>query len=105
MSIIFFDQADEFHPQLCLSDQCYTKVYHMFFGEAKDQADELITRDILFSQPVVTNKFKLIVNEASPSVAIKMDVIGMPPDKKYEADPVLDPISYEDGNYENDTFY
>ena len=72
----------------------------MFFGEAKDQADELITRDILFSQPVVTNKFKLIVNEASPSVAIKMDVIGMPPDKKYDADPVLDPISYEDGNYE-----
>ena len=72
----------------------------MFFGEAKDQADELITRDILFSQPVVTNKFKLIVDEASPSVAIKMDVIGMPPDKKYEADPVLDPISYEDGNYE-----
>ena len=72
----------------------------MFFGEAKDQADELITRDILFSQPVVTNKFKLIVDEASPSVAIKMDVIGMPPNKKYDADPVLDPISYEDGNYE-----
>ena len=77
----------------------------MFFGEAKDQADELITRDILFSQPVVTNKFKLIVNEASPSVAIKMDVIGMPPDKKYEADPVLDPISYEDGNYEGFIIY
>ena len=77
----------------------------MFFGEAKDQADELITRDILFSQPVVTNKFKLIVDEASPSVAIKMDVIGMPPDKKYEADPVLDPISYEDGNYEGFIIY
>ena len=77
----------------------------MFFGEAKDQADELITRDILFSQPVVTNKFKLIVDEASPSVAIKMDVIGMPPDKKYEADPVLDPISYEDGNYEGFMIY
>ena len=77
----------------------------MFFGEAKDQADELITRDILFSQPVVTNKFKLIVDEASPSVAIKMDVIGMPPDKKYEADPVLDPISYEDGNYKSFTIY
>ena len=77
----------------------------MFFGEAKDQADELITRDILFSQPVVTNKFKLIVDEASPSVAIKMDVIGMPPDKKYEADPVLDPISYEDGNHESFIIY
>ena len=77
----------------------------MFFGEAKDQADELITRDILFSQPVVTNKFNLIVDEASPSVAIKMDVIGMPPDKKYEADPVLDPISYEDGNYQGFIIY
>ena len=69
----------------------------MFFGEANDQDDELITRDIFLSQPVVTNKLKLIIRTAPDSVVFKMDLIGMPPDKKYAADPVLTPLPYEDG--------
>ena len=69
----------------------------MFFGNANDQEDELITRKILLSQPVVTNKFKLIIRKASDTVVFKLDVIGMPPDKKYDADPVLTPLPYEEG--------
>ena len=69
----------------------------MFFGDVRDQKDELITREILLSQPVVTNKLKLIIRNAPDSVVFKMDLIGMPPDKKYAADPVLTPLPYEDG--------
>ena len=70
----------------------------MFFGNAGDQENELITRRIILSQPVVTNKFKLIIRKAADTVVFKLDVIGMPPDKKYDADPVLSPLSYEEGN-------
>ena len=71
--------------------------YQMFFGNASDQTNELISRDIYFSTPVVTNKFKLIVGKAPDSIVFQLDVIGMPPDKKYEADPVLTPQAYEEG--------
>ena len=70
----------------------------MFFGNANDQANELIERDIVLSQPVATNKFKLIVQKDPDTVVFKLDVIGMPPYKKYDADPVLTPLAYEDGN-------
>ena len=81
---------------MCSSDQCSTGVYHIFFGNATDQDDNITNREILFPQPIVTNKFKLIFKKAATSVVIKMDLLGMPPDKKYESDPVLDPIAYED---------
>ena len=69
----------------------------MFFGNADDQENALIARTILLSQPVVTNKFKLIIRKAADTVVFKLDVIGMPPNKKYDADPVLSPLSYEEG--------
>ena len=70
----------------------------MFYGNASDQEDEKITRNILLPQPVVTDKFKLIVDNGPDSVVFKMDVIGMPPDKKYEVDPILTPQLFEEGN-------
>ena len=73
----------------------------MFFGNASEQSDDLITRNIFFAQPVVTNRFKIIVYQAASSVVFKMDLIGMAPDQKYRADPVLDSNSYEDGNIQN----
>ena len=54
----------------------------MFYGTASVQANEVISRDIYLPDPVVTNKFRLIVRKGAESVVIKMDVIGMPPDKK-----------------------
>ena len=71
----------------------------MFFGNASDQADDLITRDIIFAQPVVTTEFMIIVKESCKAVVLKIDVIGMSPEKKYDTDPVLNPAPYEDGNY------
>ena len=68
----------------------------MFFGNADDQST-VITRTIMLSQPVVTNKFKLIIRKAADTVVFKLDVIGMPPNKKYDADPVLTPLPYEEG--------
>ena len=70
----------------------------MFLGNASEQPTELISRDIFISQPVVTNKLKLTVKKGSDSVVVKLDVIGMPPDKKKDADPVLEPQLYEEGN-------
>ena len=68
----------------------------MFYGNASDQAKEVISRDIYFPDPVVTNKFRLIVQKGAESVVMKMDVIGMPPDKKYNADPMLTPQLYQE---------
>ena len=70
----------------------------MFYGNASDQEDEKITRNILIPQPVVTDKFKLTVDNGPDSVVFKMDVIGMPPNKKYEVDPILTPQLFEEGN-------
>ena len=69
----------------------------MFYGNASEQMGDRISRDIMFPQPVVTDNFQLIVKKAAPSVLMKIDLIGMPPGKKYEADPVLEPKPYEDG--------
>ena len=83
-----------------MQNQCHIlqpDTYYMFFGDANDQTNELITRKIILSQPVVTNKFKLILLKAADTVVFKLDVIGMPPDKKYDADPVLTPLPYEEG--------
>ena len=70
----------------------------MFFGNATSQDDSVITRDIVFPQAVVTNKFKIIVTKSVPAVVFKMDLIGMHPDEKYRADPVFESNLYEDGN-------
>ena len=68
----------------------------MFYGNASVQANEVIQRDIYLPDPVVTNKFRLSVRKGAESVVIKMDVIGMPPYKKYNADPMLTPQLYQE---------
>ena len=73
----------------------------MFYGNASEQPTEVISRDIYLPNPVVTNKFRLIVRKGVESVVVKMDVIGMPPDKKYDADPMLTPQLYEEGKIGN----
>ena len=70
----------------------------MFYGNATDQENEVITRNIFLSQPVVTNKFRLIIKKAPDTVVFKLDVIGMSPDRKYDADPVLTQQLFEEGN-------
>ena len=71
--------------------------HYMFYGNATDQSNELITRNIYLSQPVVTNKFRLIIKNAPDTVVFKLDVIGMSPDRKYDADPILTPQLFEEG--------
>ena len=68
----------------------------MFYGNASVQANEVISRNIYLPDPVVTNKFRLIVRKGAESAVIKMDVIGMPPDKKYNADPMLTSQLYQE---------
>ena len=50
------------------------------------------------TQPVVTDKFRLIVRKAPDSVVFKLDVIGMTPDRRYENDPIFSQEVYEEGN-------
>ena len=69
----------------------------MIYGNATDQENEAITRNIFLSQPVVTNKIRLMVEKAPDTVVFKLDVIGMSPARKYDADPILTPLPYEEG--------
>ena len=71
----------------------------MFYGNATDQEDEKITRNIFLSQPVVTDKFRMIIRRAPETVVFKLDVIGMSPDKRYDTDPILTSELFEEGNY------
>ena len=73
----------------------------MFYGNSSSQIDAVITRSIVFPQPVVTSKFKLILQKAASSVVFKMDLIGMPSSQKYRSDAVFDSIPYEDGKQLN----
>ena len=40
----------------------------------------------------------MIIRKANNPVVFKLDVLGMPPEKKYEADEVLTTRLYEEGN-------
>ena len=51
------------------------------------------------SQPVVTDKFRMIIRRAPETVVFKLDVIGMSPDKRYDTDPILTSELFEEGNY------
>ena len=70
----------------------------MFYGNATDQENEAITRNIFLSQPVVTNKIRLMVEKAPDTVVFKLDVIGMSPARKSDADPVLTQQLFEEGS-------
>ena len=71
----------------------------MFYGNATDQEDEKITRNIFLSQPVVTDKFRMIIRSAPETVVFKFDVIGMSPNKRYDTDPILTPQLFEEGKH------
>ena len=75
------------------------KTHFLFYGNATDQEDEKITRNIFLSQPVVTDKFRMIIRRAPETVVFKLDVIGMSPDKRYDTDPILTSELFEEGNY------
>ena len=71
----------------------------MFYGNATDQEDEKITRNIFLSQPVVTDKFRMIIRSSPETAVFKFDVIGMSPNKRYDTDPILTPQLFEEGKH------
>ena len=75
------------------------KTHFLFYGNATDQEDEKITRNIFLSQPVVTDKFRMIIRSAPETVVFKFDVIGMSPNKRYDTDPILTPQLFEEGKH------
>ena len=80
----------------CQFSNFQPNIYHLFYGDAAVQRKEVITREIYLSQPVVTNRFRVVVRKAADIVVFKLDVIGMPPDKKYDTDPVLKPQTFQE---------
>ena len=75
------------------------KTHFLFYGNATDQEDEKITRNIFLSQPVVTDKFRMIIRSAPETAVFKFDVIGMSPNKRYDNDPILSPQLFEEGKH------
>ena len=78
-----------------------TQEYVTLHREASSALSTVISRRFLFPHPVATDKFTLTVLEGDEPLVFKMDLLGMPPEKKYAVDPILDPIKYKrdfDGN-------
>ena len=50
----------------------------------------VIDQKIRLHEPIVTNKLKLTVVKSAKPMVFKIQLLGMPADKKYQADPMLD---------------
>ena len=50
----------------------------------------IIDQKIRLHEPIVTNKLKLTVVKSAKPMVFKIQLLGMPADKKYQADPMLD---------------
>ena len=51
----------------------------------------IIARNIIFPNPVKTDRIRINVVEGQIPVVLKMDVLGSPPDISYLTDPFPDP--------------
>ena len=56
----------------------------------------VISRNIYLPFPVVTDLIRLDVRSGAIPLVMKLDVIGMDPNKKYSTDPMLTPVAYKD---------
>ena len=50
----------------------------------------VIDQKIRLHEPIVTNKLKLTVVKSAKPMVFKIQLLGTPADKKYQADPMLD---------------
>jgi hypothetical protein len=56
----------------------------------------ILSRNIYFPSPVVTDRLLLYVESGATPLVLKMDILGLDGDKKYAADPILSPNIYTD---------
>ena len=56
----------------------------------------VLSRIIYLPFPVVADLIILTVSEGANSIVMKLDVIGMDPDKKYSMDPMLTPMLFKE---------
>ena len=57
----------------------------------------IITRGILFPDPLTTDRIRLNVVEGDFPAVVKMDFFGTTPDKSYSVDPVFEKKIYQNG--------
>lgn len=68
-------------------------------GAFDPASSTVIKRNILFTYPVATDNFIITVESGATPLVFKFDIIGMDPDKKYLADPMLTPKTYSDRKF------
>lgn len=77
-------------------------MFHSDAGNANMDGETTIKRTIRLMYPVATSRMKLTVleDDTTPSLSIKMGFLGLPPKKKYDADPIFEEKLFENSKKE-----
>jgi hypothetical protein len=71
-------------------------VFSVKYSPLDAKSASILSRDIYLPKPVVTDQLIMTVVSSMDTTVFKMDIIGLPPDKKYTLDPMLSPNTYTD---------
>ena len=85
---------------------CPLQKYWVRHGDIDMSTSQVIKQTIRLSEPIVTNKIKLNIvkggKDGKAPIVFKMNVLGMPPDKKYKADSMLDEATFNNCKFRQD---
>ena len=66
----------------------------MYYGDLPD--DETVIKRKIILEPFTVDRIKIELLESKPDTLVKFDLIGLPTEKAYKANPVLDEKEYLD---------
>ena len=75
------------------------QIFYVKRGAFDPSSTAVITRKLFLPVPVATDKLQLSVESGATPLVFNLDIIGMDPDKKYGADPMLSPMMYSDSEW------
>jgi hypothetical protein len=79
-------------------------VFNVFYGNLStddNQTDSVLKRTILFSQPIFSNHYKIVLEEtARPEAWIRLDIVGLTTRLKNSTNPITENVHLVKSKYQ-----
>ena len=73
-----------------------SQIFHVKYGGLME-SENLLKRYVYFPFPIKTNLLRLNIVQGSPSLAVKIDLLGTSPEKSYRSDSTFEKMLANNG--------